>query len=672
MPGSRPGLPRLRFLPVLLLFVLKPIPCTTAGAVPSDRAPRQSEIPVLQFPKDGQTGSYAFPNFRWTEHPAQFSDPGKPVHYAIQIARDEAFKELVDEDITALPRYVHHRPFDPGSYRWRVRSVTPGGQASQWSAPCSFTIAAPDEEVSVALEPNLKNHLPPIRDAVERVLAQAKRGRSVRLLFPPGHYRFPSGSFSGFLVDLPNVRNVHIEGRGAVLHFSSRKQALVRSEDSACVSVSGFEVRYATGALRIQGRVKSVDQANRRVTLSIEPGYPDFSASDSPTNDIFILLDPKIDGRLKDRCSNFYRMDKNRVRNSDGTWTVTIPGGDFSDWQAGDRFVFHFRAGSPVLVGFNRSRSVTAHALNIGGWGNMGFASVEGSEFNILHCTSFLDDGLWMMGNADGVHIRAHEIGPWIEGTEIRAIGDDSVALYARPASMVAAQPGGDPNAAIFRDEHFNLEPEDVVSFFQPLEGTIPLETVVRSVRKQADGNHLVRFADPLPESIRTKGPLVDVTQVWNRSKSCGDFVIRGCAFTNIRRYGTVFRARRGIVENNTYRGISSQAILFRNEPNYPNGLYASEIIVRNNRIEDSCFDGQGTAAAIAFQFEARQGITRSIGPRNILIEDNTLIGCPSPPIRLVGAGNAVLRDNRTLSPSGEKVPALHTAVRSENIQGKD
>ncbi|NQU43607.1 right-handed parallel beta-helix repeat-containing protein [bacterium] len=629
---------------------------------------QKSEVPALQFPADGQASSYAFPNFWWTEHPAQFADPGAPVTYEIQIARDTSFDSIVDEDSVGLPRYVHDRPFASGTYHWRVRSVTFEGQISDWSSSFSFTIAEPDEVVTVDFDPSQKDPSPGVRDAVDRVQALAKEGKSVRLVFPAGDYRFPE-TFSGRLIDLPGVRNVSVEGEGATLHFTTRKQALLGSEGSENVSISGFEVLYAKGSLRIQGRVKAVDPKSRRAVLAIEPGYPDFSASDSITNDIFILLDPKVDGRLKDRCSNFYRMDKDYSKNPDGTWTVTIPGGDFSDWEPGDRFVFHFRGGSPVLINYARSRSVTAYGLNIGGWGNMGFVSVDGAEFSILSCKTFIPEGKWMMGNADGVHIRGHEIGPWIEGTEIQAIGDDGVALYARPASMVAAKPNGEQNAAVCRDEHFNLEPGDAVSFFQPLEGTIPLETTVKTVQSRPDGTHLVHFADPLPDGIRVDGPLVDVTQIWNRSKSCGDFVVRNCKFTNIRRYGTVFRAKRGIVENCEYRGVSSRAILFRNEPNYPNGLYASQIIIRHNTIEDSGFDGNATAPTITFRFEARNTHTRSIGPRNILIEDNTIVDSPSPSIELVGAGNVVIRNNRQLAESGEFRPVRYTASQTEDVR---
>ena len=80
-------------------------------------------------------------------------------------------------------------------------------------------------------------------------------------------------------------------------------------------------------------------------------------------------------------------------------------------------------------------------------------------------------------------------------------------------------------------------------------------------------------------------GELQYVDQLWNRSLSCGDFVIRNSRFCGIRRYGNVFRAATGVIENNIYESCSSAAIAFVNETQYPNGLYCSDITIRIIRL---------------------------------------------------------------------------------------
>ena len=74
-------------------------------------------------------------------------------------------------------------------------------------------------------------------------------------------------------------------------------------------------------------------------------------------------------------------------------------------------------------------------------------------------------------------------------------------------------------------------------------------------------------------------------------------------------------RARRGIIENMEVRGASSRSIHFANETAFPNGLYPSEIIVRNNVIQDSGFVA-GYATPLKFLFSGEGSSAQSIGPR--------------------------------------------------------
>lgn len=606
-----------------------------------------SEVPVLLTPGYGDSAPYAFPNFSWTEHREQFREMDAPVNYEIEIAGDEAFNSIVDRDIVGLPRYVHDHPLGAGVYFWRVRSLTGGGRVSEWSAVSSFEIVAYDETVTVYYDPTAGDHSAEVLAAVAQTASLAGQGKSVKLVFPPGDYHFGDESI-GTLINLPGVRNVAVEGTGANLHFVSHRQSLMNSEGSDNVSLSGFRVYYAPGALRIQGTVTAVEPETSTVTLAIEPGYPDFETGTIRAVNIFLLLDPEIDGRQKTDSVSFYRTTWDGYsRNRDGTWRVTLDRESTPEWEVGDRFVYHFRAGSPVLTRFDNSRAVTLYGLALGGWGNMMISSLEGSLINILHVDTFFQEGEWMVGNADGVHIRGHVVGPWIEGTRIQGTGDDGVALYARPASMSGAKPGGMQNAAVFVDDFFNLEAGDEVAFFEPGPGTILLETRVVSVT-QADSGWLVEFENDLPEGMTFDGALTNVTQVWNRSKSCGDFMIRNGRMINNRRYATVFRSRRGIVENMQYRGASARSIAFINEPQFPNGLYASEIILRNNRIADSGFVSNG-APAMAFWFRSHGGGSpSSIGPRNLLIEDNIFSDVGNPEISVNHTRNAVVRNNRT------------------------
>ena len=624
-----------------------------------------ADVTALQTPTNESVSAYPFPHFTWSEHRSAFKNVGRPVAYEIQIATDSTFSQIVDDDTISLNRYVHDKPFEPGTYFWRVRAVPYKAKPAAWSTPQSFVINNCDEEIKVNSPINQQDCTAAIQAAVTQAAEFASQGKSVNVTFSPGDYHI-GNSLRGPLIDLKDVENILFDGTGARLHFSSRTQGLVRAENCENIAVLGFSCSFRQGALRVQGYVKAIDE--KQVTVSIEPGYPGFDASSNMSHDIFYLLEPGSEGRLKSDTRNFFRAEGEISKNADNTWSF-IPQIDLESWDVGDRFSYNFRAGSSHLVDFSESRSVTAYGITAGGWGGMGYVSIEGSLFNILNCKTVFDEGKWMTGNADGIHIRGHEVGPWIEGVHIQAIGDDSVALYARPATIQTPRTKDNPKAAYCRPEFCNLEPGNEVSFFQPLEGAILLETQVTSVKTRDDGYVFVTFADELPKGIKNDGKLVENTQIWNRSKSCGDFLVRGCSFKNIRRYGTVFRSKRGIVENNSYEGISARGIVFINGTAWPNGLYASEIIIRNNSIKDSCFDHPSGPAAISFLFNGYKKGATTIGPRNVLIEGNTIEDCPAPGIELNWVKDAVVRNNRVQRTSGKNVPARIKVINSVKVK---
>jgi hypothetical protein len=163
--------------------------------------------------------------------------------------------------------------------------------------------------------------------------------------------------------------------------------------------------------------------------------------------------------------------------------------------------------------------------------------------------------------------------------------------------TIAALLPDGAKNHLVVKaDIHFSAEPGDEVTFFRPQTGTILVETQVKSVAR-VEGGWDVEFADSLPADLSIEGSLVTSDQIWNRSKSCGDFVVRHNRLERIRRFGVVFRAKTGVIEENHFQGTSASAIIFLNETQYPNGLYPSNIIIRNNVIQDCAFDAMPTAA---------------------------------------------------------------------------
>lgn len=624
-------------------------------------------VSILQTPSASSRIYNPFPHFTWTEHPDAFREVGEPVSYQIQIASDIDFRNIIDQDTVLLNRYIHDRPLTNGAYYWRVRAIPHEKTVASWSASQSFIVLPCEEEIRVRKPEENEDHAALILEAVERAQELSAQGRSVSIVFPKEDYHV-NQDFRGALIDLTAVENISIDGSGARLFFTNRRQGILGAQSCRNIQLMNFKSYFADGALRMQGWVTAVDREANKVTVAPDQGSHYFNVDELHPMDIAYLLHPTIDGRLKTGAHNYFRSNGDYRRNPDGTWSFTLQR-FVEDWEVGDRFGYNFRKGSESLVHLDECEYVTAYKIATGGWGHLGFAAWEGSVFNVLHCETFLQKGKWMTGVADGVHVRGYRFGPWIEGTRIQAIGDDSVALYARPASIQSLHPYGKAKTVLCKNHFFNLEKGDDVTFFQPIGGRILLETVVTEVRWSYDSYHEVTFRDEIPEDLIIEGPLIDATQIWNRSKSSGDFMIRNSAFVNIRRFGTVFRARRGVVENNDYSGNSSEAILFWNETPWPNGLYASEIIIRNNRISDVGFDSKTGNAPISMRFTARHKGPTSHGPRNLLIEGNTFENTPSPEINLIWAKNIVLRNNRVKRDSNRFDSATYKASNSVMIR---
>lgn len=642
---------------------------TALGALPV--------APTALTPKSGTRTFLPFPHFTWTEDALAFQSVTRPVRYDIQIAAGADFRALADEDTVCLSRYVHDRPLPAGHYFWRVRARACDGQPGAWSAPADFTVTPCDREVRVACDPSAGDHLAAVEAALAKARGLGASGASVRVAFEKGTYRFDAAG-KPFL-NLENMRNVILDGSGSTVLPARVSSGLAKGTHANAVVMMGFAVDYRNERTFIQGRVVGVDNKGQRVLVRLEPGEPDYDTPYVKKGLAFLsLLDPQVNGRLKADSANAFFFEK-IAKENDGTWALTLRGrhgGTF--FQAGDRFVHFVRENGAVLCAFAQSSNITFYDLSSYAAGSLHYTDIEGSVFNVLHCRWRVAEGRWFSGNADGVHCRGLEVGPWIEGCDIQSIGDDGVALYARPSCMSEARPEGNGRACVCKPDFFNLEAGDEVAFFNPLEGRILLECKVAEVSKLSGGNFLVTFDQDLPERVAVlgskpvnktfgSGELQRCTQIWNRSKSCGDFVIRNNAIRNIRRYGTVFRARRGVVENNAYAAASSSAVAFVNEPFYPNGLYCSDIVIRANTFGGCAFE-RAPLGTVALSFvRAGRGGAADRGPRRVLVEGNTFADCPAPEVVLGSARDIVLQDNAA-SRKGRPVSLGVKETNTENV----
>ena len=598
-----------------------------------------------------------FPQLFWDAHPQAFRDPAAPVEYEIQIAKDAGFNQVADEDTVALARYVPDRPLPAGRYFWRVRAVPAGMPPEAWSEVRSFEIRPPDEVIMVECDPDAENHQPAVQAAVDQAVTLNQQGRSVEVRFAPGTYRVRNARQ---FFSIEGATNLILNGEGAVVHLMEYDMGAGRIMNSRNVLVRGFTIDYPEQKTFLQARVLEVDAVGKKITVEFDPASDTY---DEPYVMkgfyVFSLLDPEINGRLKTGAANFYRALEAVEKVGERCFRVPVARST-AGIEAGDRLIHFVRRGGQSLFYAENSENLTYYQVTNHATGGGHYVGVSCSQIAVLHCRSDIYGDRWFGANADGVHIRGNRIGPWVEGTTFNAIGDDGVALYSRPVRASKSWPDGQRNALIITREFFDLKPGDEVSFFNPTEGRIFLETRVKEVAP-AGKDFRVVFEDDIPREMAYGKSLQDDDQIWNRSTSCGNFMIRNSRFTNIRRFGTVFRADKGVVENCVYEGTSSSAIVFFNETQYPNGLYCSDIIIRNNTMHDCAFDTQPLGVMV-FEFRRRASgqLAADHGPRRILIENNRISGCSAISLQagsardLILGGNAV--DGAAMGPEHAKL----------------
>jgi hypothetical protein len=567
---------------------------------------------VLSTPVTSDEVFIPFPNFMWT------SDARLGTAYKIEIARDASFSTIIDQDTVYSTRYVPDQPLPVGPIYWRV-SVLSNPQKFTGQ----FTVVEADETVQVAYDPSSTNHQAAVDAALAQAISFNNSGKNVVINFPKGTYRCESSSRDYFM-RIHGANGLILNGNGSSIHLSKYSMTTVSIQNSENVMVRGFEIDNPGHVPFVQGTVKSANFTTGEVILTAHSGASRYEDGYINTSEFLVLLDPVIDGKLKDGVANYYSFSKITKTGDDYTLTLSNKA-NVSNFALGDRFVHLARNGGKHPVLFSQdSTNVTYFQMTTYAASGVFFAAFNGSILNVIDCHGKIGTGRWFGLNADGIHARSLEIGPWIENTTLNGLGDDAVALYSRPSTIYTVFPNQNRKQLVIDALHFNMEPGNEVSFFNPAWGSIYAETVVKSVKSQGS-RWLVEFEDELPTTIQPGSNILDNDQIWNRSKSCGDFVIRSSTFRNIRRYGTVFRAKGGVVEKNSYIATPAAAIIFINEPSYPNGLYCSEIIIRENDIRKCAFDPMPTGA-ISILFKNRTGgAAQSHGPKNILIENNRI-----------------------------------------------
>jgi len=537
----------------------------------------RSKMAALVSPAAGEQTCSPAPSLCW--HPVSGAKD-----YWIQIARNRDLTEGVISDRSPLPRYVAPHALETGTYYWRVAAVGEAG-VEAFSPVSSFTVLPFQKIFSIPPDADLA--------AMQKIIAAAAGQAPARVVFAPGAvYRIHPESVAFVLKE---ISGLELDGNGATLIFTNPTAGFLELNRCSRITVRNFIVDFDPVPFSV-GTVRSVDLQTGSFTLTADPGMPEFDAPHMLKHWLFgVTLDPSVPGRMK--TGSFLVVGPgSKVVRTEEQIEIPLKNPDMlRTFAPGDKYVqFARKDGHELIRG--------EHSSELAFLNNTTYAAPAGhyvllycDDAKVLGCRELIRPGRWFGGNADGVHVRSSEIGPWVEGCTIEGIGDDGVAIYSKGIEILEK-----PSDTTLRldDGFFTLHPGSQFLIFDPNTGTPVVENLtVKSVTEVSKNDRfpahkLVEFSPGFSQAVEIGFKEAwKNNQVFDRTAQHHQFMVRRNVIRQVRRYGAIIRAVDGAVEENEITQTSDSAITLQNEPYFwKNGLQSENILIQNNVIRDCNF----------------------------------------------------------------------------------
>jgi len=518
------------------------------------------------------------PHLRWRDVP----DADR---YEIQIAPEPEFLTLTDSDSIPVPRYVPLDPLPSGrDYWWRVRVRLRDGRTGPWASPGKITLAEPRNQYTVSVGDTVST--------ITNSIAAAAANTPARLTFEPGVYRLhlPDDTW---LFQLASVENLIIDGNGSTVIIDNHNSGF--SQFTACSNIllRWVEVDYRTEegvpTTHTAGTVISTDSPTGSFVFEPLAGYlppDDPIIRDATQRRWGCLMHPDIPGRLKTGVNNWFdfkpevdSLGDNRFR----LYLVEDHKARIGNFQEGDRFVKSATWGEYVMSAF-QSKDITYEQVVSYAGGANHFIGNRNDGIHFLRCASRIKPGRWVSNGCGGYVGTWYRTGFWIEECFTEGLFDDSVACNNRPLKIRDVI-----SESTFRIWYTTpasmLEVGDHLTIYNPSTASINATVQVTGFDRSSwnvtvDGS----IGEVFPGNTETTNTFVYIDELTHPYA-----YVRNNTFQNSRRFGCgAFRSHGGVIEGNTFIGLSEAAISCDNDRDISGGgLNARNVRVLNNYIED-------------------------------------------------------------------------------------
>ena len=588
-----------------------------------------TESPIPERPAMGSINYPPHPHFRWQRE----ADVKIDEVHRIQIARDEAFKDVISDDrLQVVSRFVPVKPLAPGNYWWRVRR----GE-SDWSKAVAFEVRMPQNVYTVRKGAESA--------AVARMLKEAALHAPARVNFEPGRYALaPSSGKSLAIFD--KIEDVIIDGQGSQLVLGG---PFIRMLECRRVTIQNFTVTSNKSGHTLV-RIIRKDPASGRLVVKPEPGFdPDVPHYFGKGNGGSFL------GCMDAAHRGKYLIGAGVSAQSKNPPSVTQSPDDPS------AFVF-----SPVDAATLDRCPIGAPAI-ITAYQWQWIEMVDGAENTLSHITVSDLPGAFSGGSGSSAksyleckvkcaprdYFGGHSacgsgrIGEWIEGCEFECLPDDGPAEQSFRMSLTGAD---GPDAVLMNGslERSRLRAGDRVALFDSKiqhgasATVLNVSQAAKGVRVQLD-HHLAEVATS--------------AFIYVDSPSNEDFVYRHNRHFGGRGHGVKFNGTRGWIADSIFENINGNAVMsgYLSELS---GHGSSDVLISGNTIVRCGW------TPIASTSKSHLG-------RNLIIRDNRISEVRDAAIFVKGYTDVTITGNEFTSTTQPTAGAWVHLQDSSNVSCK-
>lgn len=461
-------------------------------------------------------------------------------------------------------------------------------------------------------------------------LVRAEGGKDCKIVMSPKTYVFKKSKNYGAFLELKDIKNLTIDGRGAKVRIDPYN-GFCKIQSCENVVVRNFDFALKRPAFA-QGDI--VDVHADGFTFRVDKGYPkppsnEFTLKEYPTEKW--RWGSVMERKTKQLKKNFsdHLFIESVEKTGKGLYRIRVRQdyikrlSEKSPLKAGDVWVMPvYKERNPKIGGFLYtvsvvfSKDILVENVRVSSTSHAGFSgSSNYGKLTLKNCVLTWREGSKDMISSwrDGSHFKNNKVGPTLDGCRFEGMLDDAINISAAPAFVVK-----EFSPTSFQMRRFGFSEGDRIGLLYGNTGEW------KEGLRAAKGSKGMRLNIEKPikfimwkniseydiVSGNSKANTLG-TQFFNMEYVNDGFAVRNCRFGVQRRFSMIIRAYNGVIENNVIEGGAGMRIT--NElGSWFEGPLPKNIVVKSNSVK---VDRECVPVVIGNQF--------AVKPRKIDFDSN-------------------------------------------------